>query len=384
MAVLNTNTRYLHEEILGYAERLADLLPDPLGACFLVCSGSEANELALRLACTHTGSLRADRGGRGLPREHAATDRRERIQARRRRWRGRPARRARRSPARHLPRTLPCRSGGRRAAVRGDRPCGGAAPDGLRSAAGGFIAESLPGCGGQIVPPRGWLGGAYEAVRGAGGVCIADEVQTWASGAYRHPPLGLRDCTAWCRDIVTLGKPIGNGHPLAAVVTTPEIARLLRERDGVLQHLRWQSRVVRRGECGPGRESRTRGCRRTRAPWGTYLLERLQPLLQRHALIGDVRGAGLFVGIELVRDRETLEPAGPEASAVVERLRERGVLMSTDGPLHNVLKIKPPIVWTRAEADRVVDELDAVLAETAFSARGDAESGRVLQQRRAS
>ena len=195
---------------------------------------------------------------------------------------------------------------------------------------------------GQIVLPPGYLAEAYRHVRGAGGVCIADEVQTGFGRLGTHR-WGF-ETQGVVPDIVVLGKPIGNAFPLAAVVTTPEIAALVRQRHGVLQHLRGQpgGRAVGLAVLDvledEGLQERARRV-------GRHLARGLRRLQERHPLIGDVRGSGLFLGVELVRDRETLEPAAEEAAYVVERLRERGVLTGTDGPHHNVLKLRPPLVF---------------------------------------
>jgi 4-aminobutyrate aminotransferase-like enzyme len=159
-----------------------------------------------------------------------------------------------------------------------------------------------------------------------------------------------------------MGKPIGNGHPLAAVVTTPEIAASF---DNGMEYFNtFGGNPV---SCAIGlavldviaEEHLQENALHT----GTHLLHDLRLLMERHALIGDVRGLGLFAGIELVRDRETREPAPQHASYIANRMRERGILLSTDGPYHNVLKIKPPIVFTTANADFLVETLDDILNE---------------------
>jgi 4-aminobutyrate aminotransferase-like enzyme len=213
--------------------------------------------------------------------------------------------------------------------------------------------------GGQIFMPEGYLAAAYAHVRAAGGVCIADEVQTgygrigthfWAFEAHGVVP-----------DIVVMGKPIGNGHPIGAVVTTPEIAASfdngmeffstfggnpvscaigLAVLD-VVQDEQLQAHALRVGE---------------------RLLAGLRPLAERYALVGDVRGSGLFLGVELVRDRETLEPATEEAAFIANRMRDHGILLGTDGPYHNVVKIRPPMPFSAADAEFLVATLDDVLA----------------------
>jgi len=163
-------------------------------------------------------------------------------------------------------------------------------------------------------------------------------------------------------DIVTLGKPIGNGHPIGAVITTPEIAASF---DNGMEYFNtFGGNPV---SCAVGLAVldviEQEGLRQHSATVGAKLIDGLRGLADRHSWIGDVRGRGLFIGIELVRNRETLEPADREAAYLVERMKEEYILLSVDGPLHNVLKIKPPLVFTADDANRVVATLDRVLSE---------------------
>jgi len=224
----------------------------------------------------------------------------------------------------------------------------------------GFIAETCPSVGGQIVLPPGYLAEVYRHVRAAGGVCIADEVQTG---------LGRMGTSFWAfedqgvvPDIVVLGKPLGNGHPIGAVVTTPEIAAAFD--NGMEFFSTFGGNTV---SCAVGlavldvmrdEELQVHALR-----VGERLLTGLRPMMDRHEIVGDVRGSGLFLGVELVRDRETLEPAGDEASYVVNRMREVGILLGTDGPHHNVVKIRPPMPFDDTDADLLVGALDHVLSE---------------------
>jgi 4-aminobutyrate aminotransferase-like enzyme len=223
-----------------------------------------------------------------------------------------------------------------------------------------FFCEPLLGCGGQIVPPTGYLPAAFQHVREAGGVCIADEVQVgfgrvgsdfWAFSSQGVTP-----------DIVTLGKPMANGHPMGAVVTTPEIAESFET--GMEYFNTFGGNPV---SCAIGLSVldviEEENLQENARVVGGKLLEDLQALQERHPLIGEVRGLGLFLGIELVLDRETREPAVTQASRVKERLRDHRILLSTDGPAENVLKIKPPLVFTAEDADRLVATLDKILEE---------------------
>jgi 4-aminobutyrate aminotransferase-like enzyme/Ser/Thr protein kinase RdoA (MazF antagonist) len=361
MGVLNTNTRYLHEKILDYAEQLTAKLPDPLSVAFLVCSGSEANELALRMARCHSGSnelLVLDGayhgntqalvdaspykhdgpGGRGRPdwvHKLAMPD------PYRGRHRGEDSASAYLQEAREVLASI--KTADRRPAA--------------------LIAEPLLGCGGQLVPPPGYLSGLFAEVRSAGGVCIADEVQVgfgrvgtefWAFETQDVVP-----------DIVTLGKPIGNGHPLGAVVTTREIAESFA--NGMEYFNTFGGNPVS-ASIGLAVLAviEEEGLQSHAERVGEVLKQGLSALSSDFPLIGDVRGQGLFLGAELVLSREGREPAPRHASHLVERLREKGILLSTDGPDHNVLKFKPPMVISEAEVQRVLTEMASILAEDAL------------------
>ncbi len=357
--LLNTNTRYLHDNPVRYAERLTALLPEPLRVCYFVNSASEANELALRLARAHTG--------------------REAMVVMEAAYHGHTTGLIDISPykfdgpggqgARPWVHVAPIPDDYRGPFKRSDPEAGRkyAAqvaeiiqnPRLREQGLAGWICESLPSVGGQIVLPTGYLAGVYRAVRAAGGVCIADEVQV-GFGRLGHTFWGF-ESQGVVPDIVVLGKPIGNGHPLGAVVTTAAIAASFD--NGMEFFSTFGGSPV---ACAAGlavldvlEEEKLQAHARE---VGDYLLEGLRGLAH-HPLVGDVRGRGLFLGVELVRDRRTLEPAAAEAAYAVNRLRERGILVGTDGPLHNVLKIRPPMPFNRADADRLVAALDAILGE---------------------
>jgi 4-aminobutyrate aminotransferase-like enzyme/Ser/Thr protein kinase RdoA (MazF antagonist) len=360
IALLNTNTRYLHDKVNRYAQRLTRLLPEPLRVFYFVNSGSEANELALRLARAHTGhedvvvlehayhghtSTLIDispykfdgPGGRGRkPWVHVSTVPDD--------YRGpyrRDDARAGAKYALHVVQLLETMS------AEGRSPAA-------------YIAESLPSVAGQIVFPAGYLAEAYKHVRAAGGLCIADEVQV---GFGR---LGLHfwgfQTQGVIPDIAVLGKPIGNAFPLAAVVTTPEIARSFN--NGMEFFSTFGGNPV---ACAAGLavlDVLEEECLQENAlRVGAYLRDRLKSLEEKHALIGDVRGSGLFLGLDVVLDRATREPAPQQASYVVNRLRERGILTGTDGPHHNVIKLRPPLIFSRPDADLFVRTLDEALTE---------------------
>jgi len=228
-----------------------------------------------------------------------------------------------------------------------------------------FFCESALSCGGQIILPRNYLSDVYTAVRNAGGVCVADEVQTGFGRAGTH--FWMFETQGVVPDIVTLGKPIGNGHPLGAVITTREIAASFA--NGMEYFNTFGGNPV---SCAVGLAVldviRDEELQQNALEVGDYLKQELRELQNKHSLIGDLRGLGLFLGIEFVRDPETLEPADSEAAQIVERMKERCVLLSTDGPYHNVIKIKPPMVFSKADADLLISGLDCVVKDN-FSSR---------------
>jgi len=223
-----------------------------------------------------------------------------------------------------------------------------------------FFCESAVSCGGQIILPPGYLHEAYAAVRAAGGVCVADEVQTGFGRAGSH--FWMFETQDVVPDIVTLGKPIGNGHPLGAVITTLEIAASFA--NGMEYFNTFGGNPV---SCAAGLAVldviRDEELQQNAHEVGAYLKAKLIELKNRHSLVGDVRGEGLFMGIELVHDRLTLEPAGREAAILIEQMKEKGILLSTDGPFHNVIKIKPPLVFSRRDADELVAKMGVVLTD---------------------
>lgn len=358
LEILNTNTRYLHDNIIEYARRLGATLPAPLSVCFFTNSGSEANELALRLARTYT--RRRD----VICVDHAYHGNTQALidvspyKFNRQGGTGRPDT----TQIAPLPDTYRgiFRAHDARAAEK-YADAVGEILERLHHAkrdAAAFISESISGCGGQVFFPQGYLARAFEHVRAAGGVCIADEVQVGFGRVGSHRwAFELQNVVP---DIVTFGKPAGNGHPLGGVITTSEIAAAFA--NGMEYFNTFGGNPV---SCAIGlavlNVLETENLQQHALEVGTDWLEKLRALQTRHALIGDVRGQGLFIGIELVRDRETLEPATREANELINRARQQRVLLSTDGPFDNVIKIKPPLVLTRANAAEVVQILEQEL-----------------------
>jgi 4-aminobutyrate aminotransferase-like enzyme len=355
---LNTNSRFLYQGIATYAERLVATLPAPLEVVFLVCTGSEANDLALRMARQVTGRTDVMVIDGAYHGNTAAV-----MGISPNRYKGPGGRGA--PPTTHE-------------VVRPDvyrGPFGSDEPDAGRRYAeevatvahrlveqgrppAAFIAESLMGTAGNIVFPDGYLRGAFDATRATGGLCISDEVQVGVGRLGSH--FWGFQVQGVVPDIVTMGKPLGNGHPIAAVVTTREIADAFD--DGVKYFNTFGGNPV---SCAIGTTVldivQGDGLQQHAADVGEYFLGALRQLQTRHELIGDVRGQGLYLGIELVRDRDGKEPAATEALAVSERMKDAGVVVYPTGAHDNVLKIKPPMVFGTEHVEIFAGALDRVL-----------------------
>ena len=359
MQVLNTNTRYVHDLLARYAAALAATLPEPLRVCYFVNSGSEANELALRLARAHTGrramvvldaayhgntSTLIDispykfngPGGQGAPAWVHVVPLPDVYRGE---FRGDDA-------------------GERYATQASEAIAGTLGPGGNRLC--GFIAETCPSVAGQVILPSGYLERMYRDVRAAGGVCIADEVQTayGRTGAHFY----AFDAHGVVPDIVVLGKPIGNGYPLGAVVTTRAIADSFDNGMEFFSTFGGSTAACAAGLAVLDVVERE-GLQAHALTVGDHLFAGLAPMRDSHPLVGDVRGSGFFLGVDLVADRETRTPAPDAAAYVVNRMRDEGILIGTDGPFHNVLKIRPPMPFNTADADRLVETLGRVLSE---------------------
>jgi len=357
MAVLNTNSRYLHPAIINFTESLLATLPHELSVVHLVNSGTEANELALRMAKAYSGGKDiialasgyhgnsnacidissykfAGKGGQGAPKNTHIVP---------------------------LPDSFRGRHQGANSASQYaqyvDEVILKLTQNGKQLSA--FIAETIVSCGGQIELPTGYLAHVYQAVRKAGGVCIADEVQVgcgrigshfWAFETHQVVP-----------DILTIGKPIGNGHPLAAVVCTRAVAD--RFANGMEYFNTFGGNPVS-ATIGHAVLDviQTQQLQHNALLTGNYLKQALTQLMQQHSLIKDVRGQGLFLGFELCDDQ--LKPLAQQANYLANRMRDFGILISTDGPEHNVIKIKPPITFKTQHADELLERLQTILIET--------------------
>ncbi len=355
-SLLNTNPRYLHGSIVELAELLTATMPEGLDTCFFVNSGSEANDAAWRLARGVTGNTGAMVSAYAY---HGVTVASSDLSPEE--W-----------PAGWQPpavATVPAPDGFRGARRREEDGW----PTRYAEFAGDAVSElAARGVGlamccmdpaftsdGVLVPPPEYLAQVSARVREAGGLFLADEVQFGFGRSGDH--LWGFEASDFVPDIVTLGKPMGNGHPVAAVVTSAAIAERFSERYPEFFSTfggNTVSSVVALTVLDVIREEELQG---NASEVGTYLREGLVRLAATHERIGDVRGSGLMIGVELVRDRERREPAGAAASAVVNGMRERGVLIGSAGPDHNVLKIRPPLVFGRENADLLLEVLDATL-----------------------
>jgi len=356
--LLNTNSRFHYNAVVEFSERLAALLPDRLDTVFLVNSGSEADDLALRLAWANTGrrDVLAVREA-----YHGWTDATDSIStsvadnphaletrpawahavaapnAYRGEYRGDAAHRYAEDAVAYV-----------RELVAADLP------------PAAFLCEPYYGNAGGMALPDGYLAAIYHAVREAGGLCIADEVQVGYGRLGEH--FWGFEQQGVVPDIVTVAKAMGNGHPLGAVITTKEIAAGYRSQ-GYFFSSAGGSPVSSIAGLMVLDVLQDEGLQENARVVGAHLRQRLLELADRHAIIGAVHGMGLYVGVEMVRDRVTLEPAPTETSAICDRMRELGVIMQPTSDRQCVLKIKPPLGIGIADADFFADTLDRVLTE---------------------
>ena len=355
---LNTNTRYLDKTILDYARALTDKLPSNLNKCYFTNSGSESNDLALRIARNHSNSKET------IVLEGA--------------YHGHVTSLIEISPYKHdgpggkgppeyvhvVPMPDPFRgiyrgqSSGLKYAAEVKTILDEIRSDNKRVSA--FIFEPILGCGGQIIPPNGFLSSSFRMVRDNNGVCIADEVQV-GFGRMGESFWGFETHDI-IPDIVTLGKSIGNGHPLSVVVTSEELSDEFN--NGMEYFNSFGGNPV---SCAIGHAVlnviEEEELQKNAFTVGSKLKSLLNELKSVHDIIGDVRGKGLFLGIEIIRDLETLEPDKQVTHKIVNEMRNRKILLSSDGPDHNVIKVKPPMVFNSSNALFLVETLDRVLSK---------------------
>ena len=355
---LNTNTRYLDKTILDYARALTDKLPSNLNKCYFTNSGSESNDLALRIARNHSNSKET------IVLEGA--------------YHGHVTSLIEISPYKHdgpggkgppdyvhvVPMPDPFRgiyrgqSSGLKYAAEVKTILDEIRSDNKRVSA--FIFEPILGCGGQIIPPNGFLSSSFKMVRDNNGVCIADEVQV-GFGRMGESFWGF-ETQDIVPDIVTLGKSIGNGHPLSVVVTSEDLSNEFN--NGMEYFNSFGGNPV---SCAIGhavlKVIEEEELQKNAFRVGNELKTLLNEVKSVHDIIGDVRGKGLFLGIEIIRDLETLEPDKQVTHKIVNEMRNRKILLSSDGPDHNVIKVKPPMVFNSSNALFLVETLDKVLSK---------------------
>ena len=355
IATLNTHTRYLHENILDYAERLTGKFEDELDLAMFCCTGSEANELAMRIARTHTGGTGfivtsfAYHGNTKATFEITTSDIPENE---------RPDYIA------TVPVPDPYRGpytgddAGEKYAAHVHEAIETLARRGVKPAA--FIIDTIASSGGVVSPPDGYLAAVAKTVREAGGLFIADEVQPGFGRTGRH--FWGYQADGFVPDIVTMGKPMGNGHPLAGIVTRSDIVEKFAAKGRYFNT--FGGNPV---SCAAGLAVldvlEQENLQQNALEVGQYLVEGLRSLAERHEVIGDVRGSGFFLGLELVEDREQKTPATSLTKNVVNGLRDRGLLTGSIGPDANILKLRCPMVFSREDADYALGIIEETLAD---------------------
>ena len=360
MQRLNTNSRFTYSALATYAERLVATLPDPLEVVFFTCTGSESNDLALRIARQVTG--RRDvfvLGGAYHGNTTAVMD----ISPNRYRGAGGAGKpeythefeqpNLYRGSYQYDHKNPGLAYAQDAMALVDEQVANGRAP-------AAFFAESLMGTAGQVILPDGYLTKTFEHIRASGGLCVSDEVQVGLGRLGTH--FWGFETHGVVPDIVTMGKPMGNGHPLSAVVTTREIADAFD--NGMKYFNTFAGSPV---SCAIGHavldvlteENLQENALRV----GRYFVEQLRILQNSHESIGDVRGVGLYVGIELVLNRDSKSPDRALAYRVSERMRDEGVITYPNGMSDNILKIKPPMIFADEHVDLFVSTLDRVLTE---------------------
>jgi 4-aminobutyrate aminotransferase-like enzyme len=351
-ATLNTHTRYLYDVVLTYAERLIETFPAELSNAMFTCTGSEANDLAFRIARTHTGNegiIVTSNGYHGITAAVAAASPSLGT--------GVPLG----SHVRAVPAPDAYRMGqdgiGAQFAADVQAAIDDLARHGVKPAA--LIFDTIFSSDGVLSNPPGFIQPAVDAVRAAGGLFIADEVQPGFARTGSH--MWGFDRHGVVPDMVTLGKPMGNGLPIAGVVAKPELLDLF------ANTARYFNTFGGNPVCCAAALAvldviRDEGLQENALRVGEHMQAGLRKIAQSDERIGDVRGAGLFIGVDFVHDRASKEPDEATGLAMVNRLRERRVLISASGPLGHVLKIRPPLPFTVADADQFLEAFRLSLA----------------------
>jgi len=353
MALLNTNTRYLYDQLAAYAEKLLAKFPTPLNKVFFVNSGSAASDLAIRMAQTYTSKQNIvvmEHGYHGHTRlgvdishykfsSMGGAGQKDYI----------------------LKAPIPDTYRGEFREKNAGARYADQLNDLLKPAEGqiaAFIAEPIVGCGGQVPLAPGYLKEVYPMIQKQGGVCISDEVQTGFGRIGTH--FWGFEAQEVIPDIVVLGKPMGNGHPIGAVVTTDEIANSFD--NGMEFFSSFGGNPV---SCEIGMAVldviEEEQLQQNALETGNYFSKLLCDLQNQYPVIGDIRGSGLFLGVEFIKDPDTLEPNTELAQFLKNKLRENFILVSTDGPYDSVIKMKPPMCFNKFNSDEVVGMVEKLL-----------------------
>lgn len=364
-ATLNTHTRYLHRNVVELGERLTATMPEGLEVCIFVCTGSEANDLAMRIARIYTGNFGAmvtDGAYHGnttlvtelSPAEYPPEQKPDWLALL-------PPPDTYRGPHRQGENNL-----GEKYAAYVDEAVAELAANGHQPAA--LMLDTIFDANGPLLPPPDYMQKAFAKTRAAGGLCIADEVQMGFARSGTH--MWGFEAFDVVPDIVTLGKPMGNGHPIAALVTTREIARKFNQQ--LLYFNTFGGNPVSCAVALAVLDVIEQENLQARAlAVSTKIRQGLEALKNKYPLIGHIHGHGLFFGVDLVSDRETRAPAKAEAQWITERMKQKGVLIAVTGTLGNILKLRPPIAFSKADADLLLSVLEETLAE--ITTRGPAQ-----------
>lgn len=358
VGILNTHTRYLHSNVLNYAERLLDKMPDELDVTMFSCTGTEANELALRIARTYTegtGIIVTEDAYHGnseaiaeiSTEDNEPEDRSEYVV------------------------TVPAPNTYR--GLYSDKDAAEKYAEHIKFAlqklkqrnvkVAAFIIDTIISSSGVVGPPPGYLRKAAEIVREAGGLFIADEVQ---------PGFGRIGKTFWgyesddfVPDIVTMGKPMGNGHPIAATVIQRPLAEKFSNKTGYFNTFGGNP-VSCAAAMAVMDVIEMEGLQKNALEVGAFLKEGIKSIALKFPLIGDVRGSGFFLAIEMVEGSKK-NPATKVAYKIVQELKERGILTNTIGPDENILKLRPPMVFTKENANFFLDQLEIVVKKFSYN-----------------
>jgi len=363
MSLLSTNSRYLHDNLVLYAKRLTDYFPKKLSVCYFVNSGSEANDLAMRLSRAHTKNkdvicIEGAYHGHLTNIIDISPYKFKKMSAKQKKWV-------------HLA-PLPCSYNGMyRKENHSDEEIGhlyanevkklidNAHQNQRRIAA--FFAESMISCGGQVVLPKGYLKEVYEHVRNAGGVCVADEVQVGfgrVGDKFWAFELAGEDV---CPDIVTIGKPIGNGHPVACVVTTEEIAKSFSQ-IGTEYFNTYGGNPVSISIANAVLDViENEKLQENAKKVGEYMLNELERMKFSSDHIGDIRGYGMFLGVEIVKSKKSKLQASEIADYIVAEFKKNYILMSTEGIYGNILKFKPPMCFSLENAKHWLEVFRSII-----------------------